>query len=106
VSFVRVASLQELWEGELLGCVVERARVVVVRGPGFVAAYEDRCAHLGVPLSEGTLQGCILTCRAHLWQYDARTGAGVNPRSARLRALPVRVEGGAIYVDPAPEHEP
>jgi toluene monooxygenase system ferredoxin subunit len=106
VSFVRVASLEDLWEGEMLACKIDAARVVVLRGEGYVAAYEDRCVHLGIPLSEGLLRSNVLTCRAHLWQYDARTGRGINPRAACLRAFATRVEDGAVFVDVAGGGEP
>jgi toluene monooxygenase system ferredoxin subunit len=101
VSFVRVASLEDLWEGEMLACTIDEARVVVLRGEDYVAAYEDRCVHLGIRLSEGLLRSNVLTCRAHLWQYDARTGRGINPRAACLRAFATRVEDGAVFVDVA-----
>jgi toluene monooxygenase system ferredoxin subunit len=95
----RVAALSELWKGDMSACVVGRTKVLLVRLDEGVFAYEDECAHLGLPLSEGSLEGCVLTCRAHRWQYDARTGLGLNPKSARLRALPVRVEGDDVLVD-------
>ncbi len=62
----------------------------------------DRCAHQGVALSEGRLEGATLVCRAHGWSYDARTGCGINPRSARVTRFPVRIEGGVVLVDVAP----
>ena len=35
----------------------------------------------------------------HQWQYDARTGQGVNPRGVALRALPMKIEDGGIWVE-------
>jgi nitrite reductase/ring-hydroxylating ferredoxin subunit len=96
---VRVAALSKLWKGDMSGCVIGRTKVLLVRLDDGVFAYEDKCAHLGMPLSEGSLTGCVLTCRAHRWEYDARTGLGLNPKGARLRALPVRIEGDDVLVD-------
>jgi toluene monooxygenase system ferredoxin subunit len=78
---------------------VDSRRVLIIKLDGEVYAFEDRCAHLGVALSEGMLEGGVLTCSAHLYQYDARTGDGVNPKSARLRTYPVAIEDGTIFVD-------
>jgi toluene monooxygenase system ferredoxin subunit len=86
----------ELWIGEMKGVLVDGRRVLVLRLEDGVFAYEDRCAHLGVPLSEGTLEAGVLTCRAHHFQYDARTGAGINPRDVKLAAVPLRVDAGLI----------
>jgi toluene monooxygenase system ferredoxin subunit len=41
----------------------------------------------------------VVTCPAHEWTYDVRTGHGVNPAAARLRRLPVLVKEGIIYVN-------
>jgi toluene monooxygenase system ferredoxin subunit len=83
------------------GLVVEGAKVLIANVDGEVVAYEDRCAHQGVPLSRGQLErvGCTLTCAAHGWQYDLRTGDGINPKGVALRRLPVKIEAGGILVE-------
>ena len=35
----------------------------------------------------------------HLWQYDARTGKGLNPRGAGLRRLPMKLEDDGIWIE-------
>ena len=99
MTFEAVMSEDELWEGEMRGLVVRDRRVLLVRTEAGVCAYEDRCAHLGVPLSLGKLEAGVITCSAHHYQYDARTGCGINPERVKLRAFPVRVTAGAISVD-------
>jgi toluene monooxygenase system ferredoxin subunit len=98
--FVRVLDRDELWVGEMIGVDVGGLAVLLIAvDDGQLFAYEDRCAHQQVKLSTGKLDGCVLTCSAHEWQYDACTGHGLNPDSVRLRAIPVRVRGGEIEVD-------
>src|SRR5262249_39313206 len=99
MAFTRVGALAELWGGEMLSRDVGGRRGLLVRTHDGVLAYEDRCAHLGVPLSEGCLDGEILTCGAHHWQYDLRKGRGVNPASARLTRFAVSIEGDDVLVD-------
>jgi toluene monooxygenase system ferredoxin subunit len=93
-----VATLEDVWGGDLKGVEVDGMAVVLVNIGGEVRAYDDRCPHSGTPLSEGTLNGETLTCSAHEWVFDCRAGRGINPASARLRSVPVRVEGEAILV--------
>lgn len=95
---VKACASDEVWEGEMRGLVVAGRKLVVLRLDGAPHAYEDRCAHLGVPISEGKLADGVLICSAHCYEYDARTGAGINPRSACLRAVPVAEHDGAIFV--------
>jgi toluene monooxygenase system ferredoxin subunit len=105
MSFARAARTDELWIGEMRGAVVEGARVLLVNVEGVVFAYEDRCAHQAAPLSEGRFDGRTITCARHEWSYDACTGCGINPKSAQLRALPVRVEGGDVLVEVSAREE-
>jgi len=96
----RVATtLGELWSGEMRAVSVGGRRLVLVRMDGQVFAYEDRCVHQGVPLSDGRLEGREIVCHAHEWRYDACTGRGTNPAGAQLRACPVRIEGERVLVD-------
>jgi toluene monooxygenase system ferredoxin subunit len=99
MAFLRAALADALWSGEKLGVTLGGRRVLLVRCDGDVYAYEDRCAHLGLPLSGGRLEGEVLTCAAHEWQYDVRTGRGINPKQAKLRSFAVEVRDGAIWVD-------
>ena len=99
MTLCRALSKDELWIGEMRGLSLHGRRVLVVRTEEGYAAFEDRCAHLGVRLSEGALSGCVLTCRAHHYQYDARSGQGINPKSVRLARFPVEVTEGAVLVD-------
>ncbi|HEU4578419.1 MAG TPA: Rieske 2Fe-2S domain-containing protein [Polyangiaceae bacterium] len=99
MSFVEALPEAELWIGELRQVRVREGRVLVLRTDAGIFAYEDRCPHLGLPLSAGTLDGHTLTCAAHHFQFDARTGAGINPSCLRLRSYPVECRAGMVLVD-------
>jgi toluene monooxygenase system ferredoxin subunit len=99
MAFVRVLPHAELWIGEMLAINVAGRRVLLVRLDSGVYAYEDRCAHLRVPLSEGTLRDGVVTCGAHGFQYDASTGLGINPKNTSIAAFPVHIEDGYIWVE-------
>jgi toluene monooxygenase system ferredoxin subunit len=103
VSSSEAAGSDQVWEGEMLACTLAGRNVVLLRLDGQVRAYEDRCAHLGVRLSEGRLVGRTLTCGAHEWEYDAATGEGINPRRACLQCFPAREVDGRIFVDVEPD---
>jgi toluene monooxygenase system ferredoxin subunit len=97
--FHKALARESLWQGEMLPLEVAGRRLILIDVGGEVRAFEDRCPHQGVPLSRGRLQGHVLTCWAHHWQYDARTGCGINPQGVELRRLPVEVRGGDIWVE-------
>ena len=99
MSFRVALALDALWPGEMTGVRLGLTRVLLVNVGGELFAYEDRCAHQGVELSRGRLEGTTLTCSAHQWQYDVTCGETLNPRGVRLRRFPVKVEGDRILVD-------
>ncbi|HEY4012202.1 MAG TPA: Rieske 2Fe-2S domain-containing protein [Polyangiaceae bacterium] len=93
------SSTSTTWEGEMVAVRVEGADVLLVRlEGGEVRAYDNRCPHAGSPLSEGRLYAATLTCATHLWEFDARTGDGINPRGCKLRRHPVHVVDGVVRV--------
>ena len=94
--------LDELWSGDLVGLEIDGVRVLLVSIDGEVVAYGDRCPHQSSLLSEGELDGSTITCPTHLRQFDATTGAGVNPKRACLRQLPVKVTDDVIYAAVTP----
>jgi toluene monooxygenase system ferredoxin subunit len=92
-------SEQELWIGEMRAVSVRGERLLVVRLEDRACVYRDRCPHQGHPLSEGTLEAGVVTCRLHRHTFDAASGDGINPPRPCLAALPARIERGQIVVD-------
>jgi len=89
----------DLWAGEMVGLDVQASPVLLINVQGTVCAFEDRCQHKSLPLSQGRLVGDRLFCRAHEWEYDAATGQGVNPSGVALRRYEVHVVDGEILVN-------
>ena len=61
-------------------------------------ATQNACLHLEGPLGEGWLEGPVLTCPWHGWQYDVRTGENEFDRAIRLRTFDVRIDDGEVKV--------
>ncbi|MBI3838987.1 MAG: Rieske (2Fe-2S) protein [Planctomycetia bacterium] len=79
--------------------VAEDRIVALYNVDGTFHALDGVCPHQGGPLGNGTLEGCIVTCPWHGWQFDVRTGQHqLNSRVVQPR-LEVRVEDEWILVD-------
>lgn len=99
MAFQKIATLDELWSGEMMALQCEGQPVLLVNAGGTIRAYADACPHLGTRLSEGSLNAGVLACSTHHWEFDAHTGQGINPRTACLQSFAVQVENGDILVD-------
>lgn len=74
--------------------------VLLVNVGGQVSAYENACAHQGLPLDDAELDPVAgtLTCPWHGFCYDATSGECVTMPGAQLATLPVRLVGGDVWV--------
>ena len=98
-TFHRVCDVDDLWRGEIAVHEVGQTRVLLVHtDSGTVRAVQLACPHQRFPMSDGSLEGDVLTCARHLWQFNVVTGAGVNPTHAQIALYPVKIDGGKIYV--------
>ena len=95
----RVVALDDLRPGEMMGVSVDGEPVLVLNVGGAVCAYRDRCLHKGVPLSTGRLIDEVILCDVHYWEYDGRTGCGINPSGVRLDRFAVTVRDGQVWID-------
>ena len=99
MTLQKVAKIENLWSGEMMGLEINGERVLLVNIDNRIYAYADICPHQKSRLSEGTLTDKILRCARHHWEFDVCTGSGVNPRDACLKVFPIRVDGDDILVD-------
>lgn len=98
-GFVGVAAVDSLPLGQPVAAEVDGAAVCVVRVDGGIYAFDDACPHRGNPLSEGTVSGTTITCRAHTWEFDVRTGELLRLRAPDCLAMrEVRVRDGLVEV--------
>lgn len=93
-----VAAASDMWDGEMEPFDVDGTEILLVRVDGEYHAYHGTCPHQSSRLAEGDLDGTVLTCFAHGWMFDVRTGAGVNPAVARLVRHAVRTVNGRVQV--------
>ena len=99
MTFQKVGTLDDLWEGEMLEVEVgEHVIVLVWPEGGELRAFQGICPHQDIPLCEGKFDGKALMCRAHQWTFDAQTGEGINPGKCRLAQYPVKLDGDDILV--------
>ena len=97
-EFMKVASLSDLPVGQARAVEVNGKAIALFNVAGTVYATDNTCLHHGGPLGEGILEGDIITCPWHMWEYDVRTGEKVGEPALRVASYPVQVEGNDIKV--------
>lgn len=89
----------ELAEGLPRAVELEGTPVLLTRLQGAVHAVHATCLHRGVSLEDGALDGATITCGAHFWSFDVRTGVCSQIPEQGLRVFNVKTEEGTIYVE-------
>ena len=97
-DFVKVCSMADLAEGRSKAVEAGGKTIALFNVGGTVFALDNTCLHRGGPLGEGMLEGDVVTCPWHMWEYNVRTGEKVGTPSIKLATYPVQVEGSDIKV--------
>jgi nitrite reductase (NADH) small subunit len=97
--FVKVGALKLLPPGSAIQVVIDGDGVAVCNVGGDLYAIDGICPHSGGPLGDGALDGPILTCPFHAWEFDCRTGVNTADEGLAQATYAVKVEDGEILVE-------
>lgn len=101
-GWVQVAPVDAFREGfAKITKLPDGDRVAVFLHEGQLSAIANACAHQNGPLGEGKIVDCLVTCPWHGFQYDVRNGQSPAPFTEKVPTYLVKVEGGAVFVNPA-----
>src|SRR5213594_31676 len=99
-NFVRVAGTADVAPGAGIVASVNGKEYAVFNLNGAFQVIDNTCLHRGGPVGEGELDGDVVTCPLHGWQYDVRSGRNLANPFARLAQYEVKVEEGQVLVAP------
>jgi len=98
VEPVTVAKVREIPPGGAKVVVVAGRPVAVFNVGGTFHATDNTCLHRGGPVGEGFLEGSLVTCPWHGWQYDVTSGAIQHMPGRHVGAHRVRIDNGEVKV--------
>jgi nitrite reductase/ring-hydroxylating ferredoxin subunit len=98
-QWIHIAAAADCPPGKTLETVAGGLIVALMNVEGTYYAIEGVCPHQGGPLGKGRLEGTILTCPWHGWQFDVNTGRHCLNAKIVQPSFPVRVEAGEVFVD-------
>jgi nitrite reductase/ring-hydroxylating ferredoxin subunit len=62
-------------------------------------AVDNRCPHMGYPMSKGSIRDGVLICHWHHWEFDLKSGGCFLAFGDDLKAFPVELrDDGYLYV--------
>lgn len=97
-EFVKVLQSTQLPPGQATEVQAGGRTLALVNVAGAFHALDNRCVHRGGPLGQGFLEGFLLVCPWHNWNYDVRTGEMTGSPEYKVACCEVKVEGGDVLV--------
>ncbi|GAB3379418.1 Rieske (2Fe-2S) protein [Spongiibacter taiwanensis] len=71
---IKVANVDDIPEGSFIRGEGDAKKVLLTRVNGQIAAIENRCPHLGLPLAKGKICEGAVTCPFHGSSFDLLSG--------------------------------
>ena len=99
MALLRVAKAVEIPAGTIREFQVEGKAIALANVGGKFHAINNTCLHRGGPLGQGVLEGNIVTCPWHGWEYNVTTGKVVRNPAVGVDCYPLEVRGEDIFVE-------
>ncbi len=101
-SFVRAAALSDFEKNGCISAQVNGHTLALFQYGERIYAVDNRCPHMGFPLSKGRISDGILTCYWHYARFDLATGGAFDQFADDVPAFPVEIRGDEVWVDLTP----
>ncbi|HKM60623.1 MAG TPA: Rieske 2Fe-2S domain-containing protein [Candidatus Bathyarchaeia archaeon] len=82
--YVRVADKSEIGVGKMKKVALDDKEILIANVNGKYYSVDNTCTHFGGNLSEGVLEGNVVTCPNHRARFDVTTGKVVSAPAETL----------------------
>lgn len=98
-KLIKVAQVSDLSPGQGKVVQADGQEIALFNANGTFYAIHNTCLHRGGPLGEGELEGTVVTCPWHGWQYDVTSGVNVRDSAVKVASFDVQVQGSDVLVE-------
>ena len=96
---IRVGTVDDFPPGTSRELAVGDLVLALCNVDGHFYALDSICPHAGGPLGKGALDGTVVTCPWHGWQFDVVSGRHCLNSKVVQATFPVDVKGRDIFVE-------
>ncbi|WP_435124387.1 Rieske (2Fe-2S) protein [Halobaculum sp. D14] len=100
--FQKAVSLDELRADGRALTAADGTPIALFYHEGEIRAVNNRCPHMGFPLTEGSVEEGVLTCHWHHARFELSCGDTFDPWADDVDTYPTEVRDGDVYVNPEP----
>jgi nitrite reductase (NADH) small subunit len=97
---IKLVHQSDIPEGKSILVISPRGKqIAIFNVQGLIFALDNTCPHMGGPLSQGDIEGCVVTCPWHGWQFDVTSGDCQNMPGENAEKIPIEIIEGFVYID-------
>jgi len=98
---LRIGKTSDIPSGKMTKLKIAEREILVANIEGNYYAIDDTCTHSGASLSEGKLNGPVVTCGWHGAEFDCKTGklAKFPVKIRDLKSYNVIVEVNDVFIE-------
>lgn len=98
-QWIKAAKQQDIEENSAVVSECAGHSVAIFRLQDKFHAINNVCPHKGGPLGEGELNGSVVSCPWHAWDFDVITGCNPDNERLKVKTYPVKLEGDDVLVE-------
>lgn len=99
-EWTAVGPASSVREGKAATWAHKHGVIAVFRHNGRLYAVDNACRHEDGPVGEGEINGCLVKCPYHDWEYDYTTGQSTSNPGNALTTWQVEEREGQIWIGP------
>lgn len=103
--YIQATSAEEARENSPQTLRVDGRTIGLFYHEGEFYATDNRCPHMGFPLTDGSVDDGILTCPWHHARFEISCGDTFDPFADDVQTYPVEVRDGDVYINPNPSRD-
>jgi toluene monooxygenase system ferredoxin subunit len=94
-----LGKLDDLGVGDKREVTLPNGKIILlINAEGRIHAVCADCPHQETPLIEGSVEGTVLACPLHFWQWDITTGEEIGLAELPLEIFKLRQENGEWFI--------
>ncbi len=97
-GWLRLCPLEQIPDGDVSPIEHQGRALLLSRAGQQVSCFDNACAHLGMPLDQGSVNDGVLTCPHHGFRFSLESGECLTVPEVQLVTHAVRVAHGVVEV--------
>ena len=95
----KAAKVSDIKDGAAQVVPIDGKTIALFNLKGKFFALDNVCPHRGGPLAQGYVDGTIVTCPLHAWEFDVTNGECKTMHGPTQKTYPIKIEKDEVLIE-------